>query len=371
MDHANTLRSFSRLCWIAVRSGSAEAVMVVSVPQTAGSSSEGKSSGEAGPLPTRPPRAGLPAWSDRVGGLRVDGDVEQDFEVAKRSAAVDLVGVDLVKELALTPERREQLSTWLSDMQLLRAEYPNVADYLSRTERMPGTGDSQSDLAFDVRLLHYLTGGRSAAENPYWATVAPSVFDHDGRRVVNGGNPQGSARLGYAEMFLQTAYSYAVPSPETIQWVVDFSDGRPILELGAGRGYWAAQLSRAGLAVHAFELEPPDKAQNISFPHEAGQADVWYPVASLDDLSLDACSNHVLLLCWPPGWGNTMASEALDAFESVGGDRLIYIGEPRGGKTADEAFFDGLSARWTLDSSDPRFVSWWNLADSAHGWTRR
>ena len=172
-------------------------------------------------------------------------------------------------------------------------------------------------------------------------------------------------------MFLQAAYSYAIPSPETIEWVAEFSDGRPILELGAGRGYWAAQLSRAGLTVHAFELEPPDRAQNISFPRETGQADVWYPVAGLDDLSPEDSSNYLLLLCWPPGWGNTMASEALAAFESNGGDRLIYIGEPRGGKTADQAFFDGLSTRWTLESSDPRFVSWWNLADAAQGWTKR
>ena len=279
--------------------------------------------------------------------------------------------MDLVQELALTPERREQLQAWLSDDQLLRAEYPNVADYLMRTEGMPGTGDSKADLAFDVRLLHYLTAGRSAADNPYWATVAPAVFDHGGRRVVNGGNPQGSTRLGYAEMFLQAAYSYAIPSPETIEWVADFSDGRPILELGAGRGYWAAQLAHAELTVNAFELEPPDKAQNTSFPREAGQADVWYPVAGLDDLSLDGCSNSVLFLCWPPGWGDSMASDALAAFESIGGDRLIYIGEPRGGKTADDAFFEGLSARWVLESSDPRFVSWWNLADAAQGWTRR
>jgi hypothetical protein len=291
--------------------------------------------------------------------------------VLKRSGAVDLADMDLVKDLALSPERREQLHAWLSDERLLRAEYPNVADYLSRAERMPGTGDSQADMAFDVRLLHYMTSGQSVAENPYWDTVASSVFERDGRRVVNGGNPQGSARLGYAEMFLQAAYSYAIPSPETIEWVADYSDGRPILELGAGRGYWAAQLSRAGLTVHAFELEPPDVVQNVSFPQEIGQADVWYPVSGLSDLSLNDCSDHVLLLCWPPGWGNTMASEALTAFESAGGDRLIYIGEPQGGKTADDAFFTGLSARWMLESSDHYFVSWWDLADEAQGWARR
>jgi hypothetical protein len=70
--------------------------------------------------------------------------------MAKRFGAVDSVGMDLVTELALTPERREQLHAWLSDMQLLRAEYPNVADYLVRTESMPGTDDAQADLAFDV-----------------------------------------------------------------------------------------------------------------------------------------------------------------------------------------------------------------------------
>jgi hypothetical protein len=279
--------------------------------------------------------------------------------------------MDLAKDVTLTPARREQLYAWLGDDELLRAEYPSIADYLNTVKRMPGSGDDQSDMAFNVRLLHYLTGAHAVSGNPYWDTVAPSVFDQNGRRVVNGGNLQGSARLGYAEMFLQAAYSYAIPSPETVEWVAEYSDGRPILELGAGRGYWAAQLSRVGLTVHAFELEPPDKTQNISFPQEAGQVNVWHPVSDLNSLSLSDYSDHLLLLCWPPGWGNTMASEALAAFESAGGDRLIYVGEPRGGKTADDKFFDDLSTCWTPESADPRFVSWWNLADSAQGWTRR
>ena len=69
--------------------------------------------------------------------------------------------------------------------------------------------------------------------------------------------------------------------------------------------------------------------------------------------------------------GDTMASDALAAFEVAGGERLVYIGEPKGGKTGDDAFFDALSARWTLESADTRFVSWWNLADTAQGWVRR
>jgi hypothetical protein len=38
--------------------------------------------------------------------------------------------------------------------------------------------------------------------------------------------------------------------------------------------------------------------------------------------------------------------------------------------TGDDAFFDGLSAGWTLESEDAKFVSWWNLLDVAQGWVR-
>jgi hypothetical protein len=66
-----------------------------------------------------------------------------------------------------------------------------------------------------------------------------------------------------------------------------------------------------------------------------------------------------------------MASQALAEFVKTGGNRLIFIGEPKGGKTGDDVFFDALSTDWTLDSSDENYVSWWNLNDIAQGWVRR
>jgi hypothetical protein len=65
-----------------------------------------------------------------------------------------------------------------------------------------------------------------------------------------------------------------------------------------------------------------------------------------------------------------MASDALDAFERAGGRRLVYVGELKGGKTANDAFFDALASRWEISSVDKDFVSWWNLADVAQGWVR-
>ncbi|MET8051488.1 hypothetical protein ABZU75_28190 [Streptosporangium sp. NPDC005286] len=274
-------------------------------------------------------------------------------------------------QLAMTSARWNELTALLNDEQRLQAEYPKVAEYLDTATGLSGTGDVEADGAFDLRFVHYMTGGSAVSPNPYWDIIEPFVFEHEGRRVVNGGRAEGSARLAFAQMILQATYAYAVPSPQTIEWMSSFCADLPIVELGAGRGYWAAQLARSGLAVEAYDLEPPNRTKNASFLGVAGQADVWHPVGDLDGFAARAqAADHVLFLCWPPGWGDKMSSEALASFEKAGGERLIYIGEPRGGKTGNDAFFDALSTRWRLDSVDPRFVSWWTETDAAQGWVR-
>ncbi|MFE6861289.1 hypothetical protein [Nocardia sp. NPDC057668] len=270
-------------------------------------------------------------------------------------------------ELELTDERRTELAALLGDERRLRDEFPLVADYLDTAGRLAGSGDQRADAAFDLRFVHYLTGG--GAGNPYWEIVAPSVS----RGVVNGGRSTGSARLAYAQTLLQSAYAYAIPAPGTLDWIAEFCGSRPLLELGAGRGYWAAQLSALGLKVEAFDSEPPDRNENMSFPGSAGLPATWHEIGDLAAYSEHTSGDRdeVLMLCWPPGWGDTMASQALARFENSGGDRLVYIGEPRGGKTGDDAFFEALDSRWALESVDPHYVSWWNLTDTAQAWVRR
>ncbi|MGW4249633.1 hypothetical protein [Nocardia sp. NPDC004722] len=273
-------------------------------------------------------------------------------------------------DLALTSDRRAELAGLLGDETRLRTEFPRVAEYLGTASRLPGTGDERADSAFDLRLVHYLTGGSS--DNPYWDIVAPSVSEVAGRRVVDGGRVAGSPRLAFAQTILQSAYAYAIPAPATIEWLADVCAGRPVTEIGAGRGYWAAQLARAGLTVHAFDAEPPGLTENPSFPASSGQRDLWYPVRG--DTARAAADagrdDHVLLLCWPPGWGDRMASTALADYTRAGGTRLVYIGEQPGGKTADAPFFDALASGWTLKPASPHYVSWWNLTDTAQFWTR-
>jgi hypothetical protein len=275
-------------------------------------------------------------------------------------------------KLTMTPSRWEEITALLQDEQRLRSEYPKVAEYLDMAAQLAGTGDEQDDAQFDLRFVHYMTGGRAVSSNPYWDIVAPLVAEHNGRHTVNGGRTEeGSPRLAFAQMLLQAAYAYAIPSPQTLEWVATFCAGLPIVELGAGRGYWAAQLAQSGLVVEAYDSEPPDASKNASFPGAAGQTDVWHPVKNLSEFASRVRPvDYALFLCWPPGWGDPMSSEALTAFENSGGRRLVYIGEPKGGKTANDAFFDALHDRWRLDSIDPHFVSWWTDADMAQGWVR-
>jgi hypothetical protein len=279
----------------------------------------------------------------------------------------------------LTRQRRAELAAMLADGPAFEATHPQLADYLLTTARMPRPADArlrQAEDDFELRLLHYLTGG--ASENPYWDIVAPAVSrSEDHVREVNGGSGTPSSRLRYAQGLLQAAYAYAIPSPETVDWMVRTVGERPVVEIGAGRGYWAAQLARSGVTVHAYDSEPPGgRVPNTWFPLSSRSDALFHPVGSLRDLatadrgSRHRPAEHALLLCWPPAWDHPMSLRALTAYERRGGNRLIYVGETDPNRSATPEFFEALNARWTLADLDPSHVVWQGLHDVAQSWTR-
>lgn len=73
-----------------------------------------------------------------------------------------------------------------------------MAEYLDMAGRLAGTGDAQADAQFDLRFVHYMTGGEAMSSNPYWDIVEPFVAEQGARRVVNGGQASGSPRLAFA-----------------------------------------------------------------------------------------------------------------------------------------------------------------------------
>lgn len=118
-------------------------------------------------------------------------------------------------------------------------------------------------------------------------------------------------------------YAWAIPNEDTISTVAQFS---PIVEVGAGNGYWAYLLEQKDADVECYDKEPPEC--------------VWHPVqeGTEDVLENDAYDDRALFLCWPD-YSTPMAVDCLENYE---GDTLIYVGEGPGGCNASDAFFDQL-----------------------------
>jgi hypothetical protein len=151
-------------------------------------------------------------------------------------------------------------------------------------------------------------------------------------------------------------FAFAVPDDGALQAIIARG---PVLEIGAGSGYWAALLRQRGLDVLAI-----DKYRSRADP--LGRAMAWTEVLPGGPEVAAAHPGRSLLLCWPP-YDAPIAAQALGAYR---GSCLIYIGAPRGGATATGAFFDALDSAWRLVErlAIPR---WHRQHDDLTVWLRR
>ena len=130
-------------------------------------------------------------------------------------------------------------------------------------------------------------------------------------------------------------YAFGVPNRAALDAI-----GRhaPIVELGAGTGYWAYLLRNRGVDIVAYDLAPPGVLDN-AYKFEPR---TWTQVVPGGVEALDQHADRALFLCWP-GYRDTFADDALGRFA---GTVLIYVGEGAGGHTANDAFFDRLCRDW-------------------------
>jgi hypothetical protein len=85
------------------------------------------------------------------------------------------------------------------------------------------------------------------------------------------------------------AYSYAIPNMKVLKLIAKFS---PILELAAGGGYWAYELSKLGADVVATDVNDDSFARVSVGKH--------YPVKTMSAIeAVRAYSNRTILLVWP------------------------------------------------------------------------
>ena len=124
-------------------------------------------------------------------------------------------------------------------------------------------------------------------------------------------------------------YGYAILGEEALEAIVGLEVD--IIEVGAGRAYWAAELSKRGVDVIATDYVP--HGENKFAPQEP------YMEIGIADAA-DAAASHpdrALMMVWP--YMDDMAFRALEAYE---GDTLIFVGEGEGGCTASDEFFEKI-----------------------------
>lgn len=140
---------------------------------------------------------------------------------------------------------------------------------------------------------------------------------------------------------LVRAFSWAVPTPEAIRVLVECG---PVLEVGAGNGYWAWCVQQAGGDIVPTDSHPGKS--NIWVENHA-----WTAVHRMT--ALDAVKEHdhaTLFACWaPPDRGEyTYFREAAKAFR---GKRIILVGERASEPAGAECTGAFDTQRWRLVSS--------------------
>src|SRR5207253_10035543 len=126
-------------------------------------------------------------------------------------------------------------------------------------------------------------------------------------------------------------YAWAVPNDRALAALAALA---PIVEIGAGGGYWAALLRDRGVDILAYDKQPgPRSATNEQIPDRR----IWTEVLEGDAAKAAEHPDRTLFLCWPP-IRDDMARNALTGYLNAGGTTLAHVGEYNGATATDEFF---------------------------------
>ena len=210
-----------------------------------------------------------------------------------------------------------------------------------------------------------------AVQNPYWEIVRRmptrenwhgSASEPDGHWV---GEPYSVMRrasdAGLDRSSLCGRYSWSIPSPGSVAWIAKLTADCGVVEIGAGSGYWAWQLSQAGVDVVAYDPHPVGEGNKYA------KHGPYHPVRVGDQAAAAEHGDRVLMLCWP-SYCSDFAEQAVRAYP---GDLLIYIGEDWGGCCADDGFFKLLDAEWDAVGECPSHVTYSGIHCRLTAYARR
>lgn len=159
--------------------------------------------------------------------------------------------------------------------------------------------------------------------------------------------PRGKSRHQIRDEMVRK-YAWAIPNNAAIKELVKLS---PLVEVGAGNGYWGHLISKAGGDICCYDIS--------KYSH------YWFPVKR-GGPEKSRMKNRNLFLCWP-GYYELMAFRALAGFK---GEFVAYVGESENGCTGDEKFHELLDSDFVC----VRGVSipqWWDIHDRLKVYKRK
>ena len=204
-------------------------------------------------------------------------------------------------------------------------------------------------------------------------------------------------------------YAFAAPTDAALRALK--KSATRWLEIGAGAGYWAAQMRRMGMDVVALDADPPGEGTHNAYH---GSCAPWHPVERGDAAAASAAgekatpertvtvsrlAGRAVFMCYPPpGFDSRMASETLEAYvaerdatsqrggeaarDSREGSRedsrgsgdsdhrvLALVGE-WDGNTADGVFARSLTRHFTL-ARRVALPQWGDTAHELTVWRRK
>lgn len=151
-------------------------------------------------------------------------------------------------------------------------------------------------------------------------------------------------------------FAWAIPNVDALMCIHDVMARRRVhklLELGAGSGYWAYELSRLCGKLNMVDIvcyDLPHVDEDVAATYRTDYyrfTRQWFPVRRpksplAAQSRLLAAQNAALMLVWP-NYDTPFADHSLRDFA---GSTFVYVGEGPYGCTGDEKFHARLEREW-------------------------
>lgn len=257
---------------------------------------------------------------------------------------------------------------WSEGMRRLR-EYHGL---LAEARRRRGLRAGENPLLELAQVLAAATPDLApprAAHHPAWSPAqSPGRRPHGPADARDLAWP-GPGGLGHVldlpgrRRELAALFAWAIPDEGALAVLARHA---PLLECGAGTGYWAALLRARGADVLASDLVPPGTAARraardagaagsregragagpAGHRYHSGTRRPWTGVetaGAVDAVRAARTPGRTLFLCWPPFDDEGASYAALRAYR---GDTFVYAGGGPGGPTGTVRFHRELELNW-------------------------